>query len=540
SAINRASWRTHSQSKKQTASAAMARLELLLLLFLPFFTAASAVKLGKISKSQFPEGFLFGTASSAYQYEGAVREGGRGPSIWDTFTHNHPEKIANGSNGDVAIDSYHRYQEDVKIMKDTGFNAYRFSISWTRILPNGKLSGGINTEGIKYYNNLINKLISEGVEPFVTLFHWDSPQALEQQYGGFLSHLIVEDFRNYANICFREFGDRVKNWITFNEPWSFSIGGYSSGILAPGRCSSWENTGCTMGDSGREPYIVAHNQLLAHAAAVQVYKDRYQHRLDIEISSSFRVPVKHDQKGKIGITIVSNWIIPYSNSKKDQDAAKRGLDFMYGWFMDPLTKGDYPVSMRTLVGNRLPRFTKEQSKAVNGSFDFIGLNYYTARYAQNTKHNSNGNVSYSTDSLTNQTVERNGAAIGPKAGSPWLYIYPKGIEELLLYTKKTYNNPTIYITENGVDEVNNEHLSLEEALNDNTRIEFYRQHLFYIQRAIKEGVDVRGYFAWSLFDNFEWMDGYAVRFGINYIDYKDGLKRYPKRSSQWFHNFLHY
>ncbi|OEL32861.1 Beta-glucosidase 24, partial [Dichanthelium oligosanthes] len=438
------------------------------------------------------------------------------------------EKIANGSNGDIAIDSYHRYQEDVKIMKDIGFNAYRFSISWTRILPNGKLSGGVNMEGIKYYNNLINKLLSEGVEPFVTLFHWDSPQALEQQYNGFLSQHIVEDFRDYANICFREFGDRVRNWITFNEPWSFSIGGYVTGILAPGRCSSWENSGCSIGDSGREPYIVAHNQLLAHAAAVQVYRDKYQGK----------------QKGNIGITLVSNWMIPYSNSKEDKDAAKRALEFMYGCdnfnrFIDPLTRGDYPLSMRTLVGNRLPRFTIEQSKAINGSFDFIGLNYYTARYAQNTKYSNNGNESYNTDSLTNQTVERNGAAIGPKAGSPWLYIYPKGIEELLLYTKKTYNNPTIYITENGVDEINNENLPLQEALVDNTRIEFYRQHLFHIQRALKEGADIRGYFAWSLFDNFEWMDGYTVRFGINYIDYKDGLKRYPKHSSRWFQNFLH-
>ncbi|KAF8657496.1 hypothetical protein HU200_060058 [Digitaria exilis] len=501
----------------------MSRLAFLLML-LPFSFLVCATKPEKISRSQFPKNFLFGTASSAYQYEGAVTEGGRGPSIWDTYTHTHPEKIANGSNGDIAIDSYHRYQEDVKIMKEIGFNAYRFSISWTRILPYGKPSGGVNMEGIKYYNNLINKLISEGIEPFVTLFHWDSPQVLEEQYGGFLSQHIVEDFGDYANICFREFGDRVKNWITFNEPWSFSTGGYASGTLAPGRCSSWENSGCSMGDSGREPYIVAHNQLLAHAAAVQVYRDRYQGK----------------QKGKIGITLVSNWMIPYTNSNQDKDAAKRALEFMYGWFMDPLTKGDYPFSMRMHVGNRLPRFTKEQSKSINGSFDFIGLNYYTARYIQNTKYINNGNnKSYNTDALTNQTVERHGIAIGPKAGSPWLYIYPEGIEELLLYTKKTYNNPTIYITENGVDEINNENLPLQEALVDNTRIEFYQQHLFHIQRALKGGADVRGYFAWSLFDNFEWTDAYTVRFGINYVNYKDGLKRYPKHSSKWFQDFLH-
>uniref|UniRef100_A0A453REK0 Uncharacterized protein n=1 Tax=Aegilops tauschii subsp. strangulata TaxID=200361 RepID=A0A453REK0_AEGTS len=446
-----------------------AAMSLLLMILLSSTAARADANPGKIGRSQFPRDFLFGTASSAYQYEGAVREGGRGPSIWDAFTHNHPEKIANGSNGDVAIDSYHRYKDDVNIMKDLGFNAYRFSLSWSRILPSGKLSGGVNMEGINYYNNLIDKLISEGIEPFVTLFHWDSPQVLEQQYGGFLSQLIVEDFKDYASICFREFGDRVKYWITFNEPWSFSIGGYSSGTYAPGRCSSSAKPGCSMGDSGREPYIVAHNQLLAHAAAVQVYRDKYQ----------------IEQKGKISITIVSNWIIPYSNSKEDKDASKRALDFMYGWFMDPLTKGHYPLSMKTLVGNRLPKFTKEQARAVKGSFDFIGLNYYSARYARNTKHKSNTKESYSTDSQTDQRVERNGTYIGPKAGSSWLYIYPRGIEELLLYTKKTYNNPTIYITENGVDEINNENLPLQEALIDNTRIEFYQQHIFYVQRALK-------------------------------------------------------
>uniref|UniRef100_A0ACD6AMX9 Uncharacterized protein n=1 Tax=Avena sativa TaxID=4498 RepID=A0ACD6AMX9_AVESA len=422
---------TLAQGKKEaTSSTAMSPLLIILLSLAASQVGAKPIN---ITRSQFPKNFFFGTASSAYQYEGAVREGGRGPSIWDAFTHNHPEKIANGSNGDVAIDSYHRYKDDVDIMKDMGFNAHRFSLSWSRILPSGKLSGGVNMEGIKYYNNFIDKLISEGVEPFVTLFHWDSPQVLEQQYGGFLSKHIVEDFQDYANICFREFGDRVKYWITFNEPWSFSIGGYSSGTYAPGRCSSSEKSTCSMGDSGTEPYIVAHNQLLAHAAAVQVYRDKYQ----------------MEQKGKVSITIVSNWIIPYSNSKEDKDATKRALDFMYGWFMDPLTTGDYPLSMKTLVGNRLPKFTREQAKAVKGSFDFIGLNYYSARYARNTKHNSNSNKSYSTDSRTDQTVERNGTYIGPKAGSSWLYIYPKGIEELLLYTKKTYNNPTIYITENG-------------------------------------------------------------------------------------------
>ncbi|XP_008775422.3 beta-glucosidase 12-like [Phoenix dactylifera] len=474
-----------------------------------------------LNRSGFRAGFIFGTASAAYQYEGGAREGGRGASIWDTFTHEHPEKIADRSNGDVAIDSYHRYKEDVAIMKEMGLDAYRFSISWSRILPNGSLSGGINKEGINYYNNLINDLISNGLQPFVTLFHWDSPQGLEDQYGGYLSHRIVDDFRNYAEVCFREFGDRVKHWITFNEPWTYSAKGYASGTFAPARCSPWEEGKCSTGDSGREPYIVAHHQLLAHAEAVKLYKSKYQ----------------ESQKGKIGITLVCHWMIPYSNSNSNSDAAERALDFMYGWFMEPLTKGDYPFSMRALVGSRLPKFSKQQSKLIEGSFDFIGLNYYTSRYAKNFPINTI-NITYNADSATNLTVVRNGQLIGPRAASDWLNIYPRGIRDLLLYTKARYNNPIIYITENGVSEFNNGTLSLEEALKDNTRVEFYRHHLLYVQRAIREGADVRGYFAWSLLDNFEWVDGYTVRFGINYVDYKDGLKRYPKSSALWFGSFL--
>nr|XP_010943555.1 beta-glucosidase 12 isoform X1 [Elaeis guineensis] len=407
-------------------------------------------------------------------------------------------------------------------MKEMGLDAYRFSISWTRILPNGSLSGGINKEGIDYYNNLINDLISNGLKPFVTLFHWDSPQGLEDQYGGFLSNRIVDDFRNYAEVCFREFGDRVKHWITFNEPWSYSVGGYASGILAPGRCSPSEVGKCSAGDSGREPYMVTHHQLLAHAEAVKLYKRKFQ----------------ESQKGKIGITLVCHWMIPYSNSQSNGNAAERALDFMLGWFMEPLTKGDYPLNMRALVGSRLPKFSRQQSKLIKGSFDFIGLNYYTSRYAKDLPIGNAINITYNTDSAANLTVVRNGLFIGPRAASSWLYIYPRGIRDLLLYTKARYNNPIVYITENGVSEFNNGTLSLEEALKDNTRIDFYRQHLLYVRGAIREGVDVRGYFAWSLLDNFEWVDGYTIRFGINYVDYKDGLKRYPKSSALWFGRFL--
>ncbi|KAM0941498.1 putative beta-glucosidase [Dioscorea sansibarensis] len=478
-----------------------------LLLFFVLAWIAGARGEAELHRSNFPANFIFGTASSAYQYEGAWDEDGRGPSIWDNFTHMHPEKIANGDNGDVAIDSYHRYKEDVKIMKEMGLDAYRFSISWTRILPNGSLSGGINKEGVEYYNNLINELISNGLKPFVTLFHWDSPQALQDKYGGFLSENIVADFQDYAEVCFKEFGDRVKHWITFNEPWSYSVGGYTNGTMAPGRCSSYESGHCPVGDSGTEPYIVAHHQLLAHAATVALYKLNYQAH----------------QRGKIGITLNSNWFVPFSKSILDIAAAKRSLDFMFGWFMNPLVYGDYPFSMRVYVGNRLPKFTEEQSKLVKGSFDFIGVNYYTTNYAQNIPFSKIVNISYNTDI---------------HAASDWLYVYPPGIRKILLYTKMKYKNPVIYITENGVDEFNNATQSLEEALKDDMRIDFYKKHLIFLDMAIKEGVDVRGYFAWSLLDNFEWINGYSVRFGINYVDYKDGLKRYPKSSTKWFTKLL--
>ncbi|XP_037495946.1 beta-glucosidase 12 [Jatropha curcas] len=400
-----------------------------------------------LNRSSFPAGFLFGTASASYQYEGAAKEAGRGPSIWDTYSHRYPGKITDGSNGDVAVDQYHRYKEDVGIMKEMGLDAYRFSISWSRILPKGKLSGGVNTEGIKYYNNLINELLSKGIQPFVTIFHWDLPQALEDEYGGFLSSKIVNDFEEYADICFKYFGDRVKHWITLNEPWTFSDGGYALGSLAPFRCSDWQKLNCLGGDSATEPYIVAHNLLLAHAAAVKLYKTKYQ----------------ATQKGVIGITLVSHWFVPFSGAKHHQNAAKRALDFMFGWFMDPVTYGDYPHTLRSLVGNRLPKFTEKQSEMLKGSIDFLGLNYYTANYAAYVPFSNAINASYSGSILS-------------------------------------------------------------------SRGDF--------QSVLRDGVNVKGYFAWSLLDNFEWNSGYTVRFGINYVDYKNGLKRYPKLSARWFKKFL--
>ncbi|XP_050896284.1 cyanogenic beta-glucosidase isoform X1 [Lathyrus oleraceus] len=476
------------------------------------------------NRSSFPKDFVFGTSSSAFQYEGAAREDGKGPSIWDTFTHTNPEKIRDGSNGDVAADSYHRYKEDIGIMKDMNMDAYRFSISWSRVLPKGKLSGGVNQEGINYYNNLINELLANGLQPYVTIFHWDVPQALEDEYGSFLSPRLVDDFKDYAELCFKEFGDRVKHWITLNEPWSVSMKAYGIGIFAPGRCSDWLNLNCLGGDSGTEPYFAAHYQLLAHAAAVKLYKTKYQ----------------ESQNGLIGITLLSHWFEPVTKEKSDCDAAQRALDFMFGWYMDPITKGNYPKSMQTLVGNRLPKFSKEESDNLKGSFDFLGLNYYSSSYAADAPHLREARPYIQTDSLVNTTsfVFQKIFVYNTQAASNWLCIYPKGLRQLLLYIKNHYNNPVIYITENGRDELNDPTLSLEESLIDTYRIDYYYRHLYYLQTAIKDGVNVKGYFAWSLLDNMEWESGMSLRFGLVFVDFKDDLKRHSKLSANWFKNFL--
>ncbi|KAF7805365.1 cyanogenic beta-glucosidase [Senna tora] len=463
---------------------------------------------GSFNRSSFPEGFIFGASSSAYQFEGAAKEGGKGTSIWDVFTHKYPEKIKDRSNGDVATDQYHRYKEDVALMKEMNLESYRLSISWTRILPNGKLSGGVNREGINYYNNLINELLANGIEPMVTLFHWDLPQRLEEEYGGFLSPKIINDFVDYAELCFKEFGDRVRHWITINEAWTYSVYGYAHGDLAPGRCSPSLNLSCLGGDSGTEPYTVAHHFLLSHASVVNLYRTKFQ----------------ASQKGEIGIALVADWAVPASDSLLDFEAAQRAHDFMIGWFLEPLVKGRYPKSMRDLVGQRLPKFSRRQRKLVIGSYDFIGLNHYSTTSAAHAPQLVNAPRNYLTDSLV-QLSNR------PET-------YSTGIRELLLYINSKYNNPTIYITENGMNDLHDSTVSLEKSLADTSRVDFLRNNLYYLNSAIKDGVNVKGYYAWSFLDNFEWSTGHTVRFGLVYVDYNNNLERYPKFSARWFQNFL--
>ncbi|XP_019070593.1 beta-glucosidase 12-like isoform X2 [Solanum lycopersicum] len=436
------------------------------------------------NRTSFPSDFIFGAASAAYQIEGRARQGGRGASIWDTFTHKHPEKIADHSTGDVAVDFYHRYKSDIGLLKEVGMQAFRFSISWSRILPYGKVSKGVNPEGIKFYNNVINELISKGLTPFVTLFHWDTPQGIEDEYGGFMSSKIA-------------------------------------GTFAPGRCSSYVGN-CTKGDSATEPYIVAHNLLLAHATAVKLYRQKYQ----------------KTQKGKIGITLVTHWFVPKIKTPLGLGAPQKALDFFLGWFLDPITYGDYPASMRANVGGRLPKFTPEQKKLVKGSIDFLGMNYYTTQYASPMLSVPRVNLSYTTDGHIDMTTQKDGKPIGTPTALSWLYIYPRGIYDLMLYLKQKYKNPPIYITENGMADANNSTLPLKQALKDDMRIRYYEGHLWFLSKAIKAGANVKGHFAWSFLDDYEWDAGFTVRFGITFVDYKNGLKRYFKKSAYWYNKFL--
>ncbi|KAK8941130.1 Beta-glucosidase 24 [Platanthera zijinensis] len=463
----------------------------------------------------FPRDFVFGAASAAYQVEGATREGGRGASIWDTFCQKHPEKIADGSSGDPGAGSYYHYEEDVNVLAKIGLKGYRFSISWSRVLPKGR--GEPNHEGIQYYNNLIDALKNNGIEPYVTLFHWDVPQALEDEYGGFLSHQIVEDYKNYVDLCFNKFGDRVKHWITMNEPYVFSTLGYSKGIHAPGHCTPGLKIGdqefvCPVGDSIREPYKVAHNILLAHSEAAQLYKDKYKAKFG----------------GKVGITLITLWFEPYDDQPYNIEAQGRALDFMLGWFMDPLKFGNYPFSMRALVRERLPSFTPEESAKLKNSFDFIGLNYYTARYARdksNSTFTDKINICED-DKLVDVLVANDKGPIGPAQPRSWVNVYPQGMKKLLLHIKNRYSNPPIYITENGVLKYNKDNKLREEVdikiapiEMDAYRSEYHASHLEVLEDALRSAVDVRGYFVWSLLDSFEWVDGYTCEFGLTSINY---------------------
>lgn len=495
----------------------MTTLYLEILLLLPLLS--NAVDLSP----PFPTNFLFGTASSSYQYEGAYNSDGKGQSNWDNFTHGGRGIVVDGSNGDIAVDHYHRYQEDINLLEDLEVNSHRLSISWARILPKGRF-GEVNWAGIDFYNKLLDALLLKGIQPFVTLSHYDIPQELEERYGGLLSPQSQEDFAFYADLCFKTFGDRVKYWITFNEPNYLVSLGYRSGVYPPCRCSgSLAIVTCIEGDSEKEPFVAAHNIILSHAAAVDIYRTKYQ----------------AEQRGKIGIVVSHEWYEPMSNSTADKLATERARSFTFNWILDPIIFGKYPKEMEDVLGSLLPEFSSNEKKKLKKGLDFIGINYYTAFYVQDciyTKCDSRSGTSRTEGSYLTSGY-RNGVSIGEATPFSWFNIYPQGMEKTVTYVKDRYNNTPMFITENGYGQQDDPNLTLEDQLNDFKRIKYMKSHIEALSTAIRKGADVRGYFAWSLLDNFEWIYGYTVRYGFHHVDYAT-LKRTPRLSASWYKQFI--
>ncbi|CAL8131573.1 unnamed protein product [Orchesella dallaii] len=452
----------------------------------------------------FPEGFMWGYATAAYQIEGAWNEDGKGESIWDHFTHRLISPIIDGSTGDIACDSYHKYAEDVELLKALGANFYRFSISWSRILPNGT-NDVVNQPGIDYYNRLIDLLLENNITPMVTMYHWDLPQALQANYGGWPNESLVEHYENYARILFENFGDRVKYWITFNEPFNTCELGYGLSIAAPG----------ILGEA-IQPYLCAHTILKSHAKAYRLYESEF----------------KPTQNGQVGITIDTEWMEPRNSSNPDhEEAAERARRFKHGWFAFPVFFGDYPPVMREMVDaasaaegrnqSRLPTFDDNWKTLLNGSLDFLGLNHYTTELV------APGGLclfpGWSCDQHVTKTKDPNWEG----SASAWLKKVPWGLRKLINWIKDTYGNPKVLITENGWSDAGNS------GLNDTQRIGYYTDYINNVMKAvILDGCNVQAYTAWSLMDNFEWANGFTDRFGVHWVNFTDPDRpRIPKAST---------
>ncbi|CAH1801973.1 unnamed protein product [Owenia fusiformis] len=468
---------------------------------------------GKFLYGKFPDDFIWSSATSSYQIEGAWDVDGKGESIWDRFVHT-SGKVYNNDTGDVACESYYNYKTDVQLLKELGVSHYRFSVSWPRVLPNGTIND-INEKGITYYNNLIDELLANDIKPMLTLYHWDLPQKLED-HGGWLNETTNDHFNDYARLCFQRFGDRVSLWITFNEPWIIVRHGYGYGIFAPGYSDA----------PGTKTYIAGHNLLKAHAKAWHTYDDEF----------------RATQKGTIGITLNTGWSEPRNASiPSDVEAAERAMQFDFGWFAHPIYYGDYPDVMKWQVGNkseaqnltesRLPKFTPAEIESIKGTSDFMGLNFYGAGLTFNDDNNPVGPPGYDNDKATAGAID----PAWPVSGSDWLKVTPFGMRSVLNWIYTTYPNPPIYVTENGVSDRPS---SKENGISDEARTFYYRHYIDEMLKAIKlDGVNVVGYTAWSLMDNFEWASGYRERFGLHWVDYdspnktrtaKDSAKAYSK------------
>lgn len=424
----------------------------------------------------FPAGFTWGVATAAYQIEGAVNEDGRGKSVWDTFSHT-PGRTANGETGDVACDHYHRVEQDVQLIKDLNFTSYRFSISWTRIFPNGV--GDPNLEGIAFYNRLIDELVSKGIDPAITLFHWDYPQALED-LGGWTHPDAPKWFGDYAETVFRAFGDRCKFWITLNEPWCFAFLGNGIGIHAPG---NKDHELC---------YKVAHGQILGHGEAVARYRAL-------------------NQGGKIGITTNHRYDVPFSDDPKDVLATEQSNIWNVNWFLDPIYLGHYPEYM--VKRFPLPEFTEPQSKLISQPTDFMGLNFYEGS-AVRWKDGANNDA------------EQVPLTDGGRTQMGWFRV-PDTFQYCLEMSQKQYHPKEIYVTENGCAY---DYPVENGRVHDVLRQKFLLEYLLAARKSLDNGVNLKGYFVWSFMDNYEWAEGYRPRFGITHVDYETQV-RTPKDSA---------
>ena len=433
-------------------------------------------------KSVFPRDFVWGVAASAYQIEGAWNAEGRGESIWDRFSHT-PGKTWNGDSGDTACDHYHRYVEDVAFMRKLGVKAYRFSTSWPRILPKGK--GDVNSAGLDFYKRLIEELLQAGIEPWLCLHHWDLPQTIQDE-GGWTNPACIRYFSDYARLLAHELGDKVKRWIIFNEPRCIAWLGYLAGIHAPGKKDI------------HSAIKVSHHLLLAQGRAIQALKD-FDHRFDV------------------GTVLDLNVVHPIVDGKKDQGSADKYDQFWNRWFIDPLFKGEYPP----LAAKTSLKPSKDDMNAIKQPLDFLGVNYYTR-------------IIVAHDASVPLTEARAVQKKTPTTEMGW-EIYPEGLYEVLMRFRTEYGNPRLYVTENGA--AFEDKVTRNGQVQDNDRTSYLRDHIVFAHRALKDGANLKGYFTWTLMDNFEWAEGYSKLFGLIRTD-RQTLKRTPKKSFYWYRDVI--